>query len=234
MKFSVVVSSPRFARVIFLLGSSVFAVSAFAADAATGIKQPVSLDFDKVFNDKAEPGQIYFQASYALGADKHQVQVWRDRSQRLKRRTDDALETYIFKRPKETEWSMVVLDLKRKIRTDVDRTNLYRIGHFTDWFSMAHALTRPASQYQLSLAENPVPEEKPVDTCTWYSLTRNGTESKICWSKKYRLPLLIADANRQVQWRVTSVDVKVVPAAKFQIEDKDFVRNNANEDIHAD
>ncbi len=226
MKLLVSTLRPRLARVIFLSGLSFFALSSQAA----------SLDFDKVFNDKAEASQIHYQASYKLGETQHQVQVWRDRGQRLKRRTDDALETFIFKQAKETEWSMVVLDLKRKIRTDIDRTNLYRIGHFTDWFSMSHALSRPTAQYQLSLADKVSVDEKPLDACTWYSLksNSNGAESKICWSKKYRLPLLITDSKQQVQWRVSEVSTKAVPAAVFQIQDKDFVRNNANEDIQAD
>ncbi|MFZ6653999.1 hypothetical protein [Undibacterium sp. TJN19] len=224
MNFFALNFRPRHARVIFFVAATLCAASS----------QADSLDFDKVFNDKAEPAQVYFQASYQLGADKHEVQVWRDRHQHLKRRTDDALETFIFKQPKELEWSMVVLDLKRKIRTDIDRTNLYRIGHFTDWFSMSHALSRPAAAYQLTMTDKPLLQEKPVDNCNWYSLTRNSTESKICWSKKYRLPLLITDSASQVQWRVTKLSSKPMAASTFDIHDDHFVRNNANEDIHAD
>lgn len=228
MRFFAFNSNPRISRVNLLMAATL-CVTATAASS-----QASNLDFDKVFNDKAEPAQVYFQASYQLGADKHEVQVWRDRSQRLKRRTDDALETFIFKQPREVEWSMVVLDLKRKIRTDIDRTNLYRIGHFTDWFSMSHALSRPTAAYQLTTANKPLPEAKAVDNCTWYSLTRNGVESKICWSKKYRLPLLITDSEAHVQWRVTSVSSKAIATSNFDIQDQHFVRNNANEDIHAD
>lgn len=216
--------SPRLARVFFIIATTVFAASSQAA----------GLDFDKTFNDKGESRQLHYQATYSLDGKTHQVDIWRDRNQQLKRRTDDAVETFIFKPAKQTEWSMIVLDLKRKIRTDIDRTNLYRIGHFTDWFSLSHSLSRPTAQYQLSTTTTPVLEEKPISACTWYSLSRNNQESKICWSKNLHLPLVIADHNNQVQWRVTNANTKNIAASAFQIQDQGFVRNNANEDIQAD
>ncbi|MDY7540255.1 hypothetical protein QN372_10185 [Undibacterium sp. RTI2.1] len=216
--------SPRLARVFFIIATTLFAASSQAA----------GLDFDKTFNDKGESRQLHYQATYSLDGKIHQVDIWRDRNQQLKRRTDDAVETFIFKPAKQTEWSMIVLDLKRKIRTDIDRTNLYRIGHFTDWFSMSHSLSRPSGAYQLSTTNAPMIRDQPVTACTWYSLTRGQTESKICWSKKLRIPLLITDLNNQVQWKVTKAETQNITPFVFQIKDQGFVRNNANEDIQAD
>lgn len=226
--------NPRLARVFSLLA---LAAASFACHAA-------SLDFDTVFNDIGEARHSHYLASYFLnqasqpGAQgapvAHQVEVWRDADLRLKRRTDDSLETFVFKDAGQTEWRMVVLDLKRKIRTDIERTNLYRIGHFTNWFSLSHSLTRPVEKYQLIKISAPEGSEKPLAACQWYGLTRSGVESRICWSSKWRLPLLIMARDGKVQWRVTAADAHAIAASTYAIDDQGFVRNDANEDIKSD
>jgi hypothetical protein len=215
----------RISRAVLFLTLAFPAMGSFAAG---------GLDFDKTFNDKGEPRYLHYRAIYSLNGTNHQVEVWRDRDRRLKRRADDAIETLIFKPAKETEWRMVVLDLKRKIRTDIDRTNLYRIGHFTDWFSLSHALVRPIGPYQLKAMEKHAESETPVSSCHWYSMIHNRIESKICWSTAMRLPLLVIGPNGKVQWRVTDFDSKPVIAVAYQINDQGFVRNDANDDISAD
>ena len=177
---------------------------------------------------------MHFQASYVAEGKTHEVEVWRDGAVRLKRKTDANLETYVTKAPKEVEWRMVVLDMNRKIRTDIDRTNLYRIGNFIDWFGLSHALSRPLGAYQLRAEKNVPATEKAIAACRWYTFTTNGRESKICWSNNYRLPLMILGPDAQVQWRITAVDTKAVAESVFAIHDQGFVRNNANEDIRAD
>jgi hypothetical protein len=215
----------RISRAVLFLTLAFPAMGSFAAG---------GLDFDKTFNDKGEPRTMHYRAIYSLNGTNHQVEVWRDRDQRLKRRTDDTIETFIFKPAMETEWRMVVLDLKRKIRTDIDRTNLYRIGHFTDWFSLSHSLTRPTGQYRLKALDKPMAGETPVAPCRWYSMTRSGWESKICWSNAMRLPLLVLGPDETVQWRVTEFDSKPIALIAYQINDHGFVRNDANDDIQAD
>lgn len=192
------------------------------------------LDFDKTFNDHGEPARMHFRAGYLLNGTPHEVELWRDRGSSLKRRTDNAIETFVFKGAADPEWRMVLLDLKRKVRTDVDRTNLLRIGHFTDWFSLSHALARPAGTYQLIAVSAPDGIEKPLSACKWYSLTHEGAQSRICWSSSLRLPLLIASEDNVVQWRVTYVDSKVGSKDIFRINDDGFVKNDANSDIHGD
>lgn len=204
------------------------ALASLAAHAATQV------EFDKAFTDRNEPGQVHYRATYSLDGAEHRIEVWRDRSVSLRRRTDDAIETHVFRPPGEVEWKMVVLDLKRKIRTDVDRTNLYRIGHFTDWFSLAHALTRPIGPYELSALREPVTNAAPVAPCRWYLLTQAERSNKVCWSAAWHVPLVITDRNDKVQWRITEIDSGRLPADAFRIDDRGFVRNNANEDIKAD
>ncbi len=201
--------------------------------AAAG-SQAADLDFDQTFNIKGEARQLNYRATYVVDGRQHQVEIWRDRDLRLKRRTDDKLETHVFKPAKQAEWRMVVLDLPRKIRTDIDRTNLYRIGHFTDWFSMSHALARPTGSYLLTALKTAPSGEKPLSACRWYALNRGGTVSNICWSTELRLPLLIADGGGAVQWRVTAASKQALPATAFALNDAGFVHNDANADIKTD
>lgn len=211
-------------RAIFVAGI----LSAAASQAA-------DLDFDKTFAIKGEPRQLHYSASYVADGQPHAVEAWRLGEQRLRRRTDGKLETHIFKPAGQTEWHMVVLDLPRQIRTDIDRTNLYRIGHFTDWFSMSHALARPHGAYALTaLAAAPQVDDKPLSACRWYALAQGAAVSHICWSTALRLPLLITDAAGNTQWRVTAASTQALPAAAFALKDAGFVHNNANADIQTD
>ena len=204
------------------------AALAFAPAFANG------LDFDRTFTAGVEPRQSHYVATYRLGNTEHRVEVWRDRDRHLKRRTDDRIEIHVTKPAGEVEWTMVVLDLKRKIATRVERTNLLRIGHFTDWFALSHSLSRPAGAYELGPIARDAPRLKPVASCRWHLLTQGGRASKICWSAAHHLPLVIADGSDQVQWKIVEVDSRPLPAGAFAIDDRDFVRNNADQDIQAD
>ena len=164
----------------------------------------------------------------------HQTETWRDADRHLKRVTDGRLETHVFKPANQDEWRMMVLDRARKIRTDIDRTNLLRIGHFSDWFSLSHALARPVGPYQLVALATAPDMPKPVARCRWYELTRDEVASHLCWSTILRLPLVITDASNLVQWQVTAVDTRTQPGSTFDIDDAGFVHINANEEIQSD
>ena len=211
------------------------AAVAVPAFASTSRVAP-SLDFDRTFAERDDGHQATWTAVYESGGADHTIQVWRDAETRLKRRTDDAIETYLTRAPGSVEWSMSVLDLKRKIRTDVDRTNLLRIGHMADWFSSAHALARPRGAYRLEAIAAPSGEQ-PIGACRWYALTQGARRTTICWSVQARVPLLIEDATAgalQVVWRVTKVATGPLPAGVFTIDDRGFVRNDADADIGTD
>lgn len=216
----------RAAGVLLALGA-VAAVPLAQADA--------SLDFDRTFNDLREPQTSHYVATYRLADGEHRVEVWRDRSLHLRRRTDDAIETYVERLPGDTEWSMVVLDLRQRIRTDIDRTSLYRIGHFPDWFSMAHSLSRPAGPYRL--AEVPRGEEPRLATaapCRWYALSQGSRTTRICWSAAQRASLLIVDESNTPLWAIDHLDNLPLPGTVFAIDDRGFVRNDAHADIKGD
>lgn len=192
-----------------------------------------TLDFGRLFDCAGARNQSYYTATYRAGGRDHQVEVWRDGDLRIKRRTDDAIETYLLRPPGSDEWTMSVLDLERHIRTDITRTNLLRIGHFTDWFAQAHALSRPRATYRLTVSK-PLPGASPIATCAWYRLTERDRTTTICWSRQASLPLVIANADGAVVWRVTALDLRPLPRDTFTLDDRGFVRHDANGDIEPD
>lgn len=201
---------------------------------STGQATQTQLNFDSTFNSNNAPRSAHFRAQYETAGKTHLLEVWRNRDLSLKRRTDDAIETYVSRLPSDPEWSMVVLDLHQKIRTDIDRTNLYRVGHFVDWFGMAHGLSRPIGAYELRQVAAVSGGPRPVAPCRWYQLSNQGKESKICWSEAMKLPLIIATSDGHVQWRMLEVDTRRTSPTTFQVADEGFVRNNANADISTD
>ena len=203
--------------------------SAYASEASAA-----RLDFDKVFNADGAAPSMHFRAAYVSAGTTHQLEVWRDHEIRLRRRTDDAVETFVNRSANDPEWRMAVLDLRRKIRTDVDRTNLYRVGHFVDWFGMGHGLTRPSGPYELRQTAALRGVGPAIADCRWYRLSNQDKDSRICWSRAMGLPLLIATPDGQVQWRVTEADSRRATSGTFQIHDVGFARNNANADISTD
>ena len=216
------------------LGTLVAVAAAFGPAAAIG-DTSASLDFDRVFNDRGGPAQSHYVATYRLAGAVHGVEVWRDRDLQVRRRTDDAIETIAVRPPGTVEWSMTVLDLKRRVRTDVDRTNLYRIGHFTDWFALTHSLTRPVGAYSLqALPRTGTRLPVALAPCRWYALVQQSRTSNICWSSAQRAPLVISSGDGVVQWQITVVDSRPLTPAVFAVVAPGFVHNDARKDIQGD
>jgi hypothetical protein len=190
--------------------------------------------FEQVFDVRGEPAATHFEAVYEVGSAEHRVEVWRDGGQRIRRRTDDAAESYAVRTSAGPDFHLSLLDLKRRIRTDIDRDNLYRIGNFTDWFDLGHGLRHPAGSYTIVAAAAPAGAPKPVGACTWYDLAQSGRVTHVCWSAKDRLPLALIGQDGKPLWRVKRVDHRPIPAATFAIPDQGFVRNDANADIERD
>jgi len=192
------------------------------------------LTFEQAFSDKGEPSALHYQAVFKSRDGQHHLEVWRDADRRVKRRTDDAVETYVFRRPGDPEFHMSILDVKRHIHTQIDRTNLYRIGNFTDWFDLAHGLKHPKGTYRLVRAQAPEEAPKAIHPCQWYDLIQDERTTHICWSAQERLPLLIQSQGGEVVWRVATLDRKPIASKTFEIHDEGFVRNDANQDIERD
>lgn len=204
---------------------------AAAVSQAAQAKEPT---FEEVFNSKGEPRILHYQATFTSKGSEHWLEVWRDGDKRLKRSTDKAIETYVFRQPGSTEFQMSILDMKKKIHTRVGRTNLYRIGHLVDWFDLAHGLKYPVGAYRIAKAQATDDAPKAIMDCQWYDMTQNNRTTHICWSARNRLPVLIQAENGKIVWKLTSLDMKPIPAKTFEIHDEGFVRNDANEDIEGD
>jgi hypothetical protein len=208
-------------------------VTLCVAAAAPAAAFAAGLRFEDAFSDRGEPRTLHYQVEFSSGGVQHRLAVWRDGARRLKRRTDDAVETYAFRAPSEAEFRMSVLDLRRRIHTRVDRTNLYRVGNFSDWFDLAHGLKYPKTTYHLVSGRPPDHGPKAIGACRWYDLAQERRVTHVCWSTTHRIPLLIEEGGAVV-WRVTAVDLKPMAARTFDIHDEGFVRNDANEDIERD
>ena len=204
---------------------------AAAVSLSVPAKQP---SFDQIFSDRGEPSTLHYQAVFTSNGGEHHVEVWRDGEQRLKRRTDEAIETYVFRKPGDSDFRLSILDMKQRIHTRIDRTNLYRIGNFTDWFDLAHGLKHPMGVYRVVETQAQLGSPRAVKTCRWYELIQDEHTTEICWSAQSRLPMLIRTQDGKVVWRVTSLDQKPISAKTFDIHDEGFIRNDANQDIERD
>ncbi len=207
----------------------VLLAAAAPAAASTG-----GLTFEQAFAAGRKPTGVHFQATFRVAGAEHQLEVWRDGDRRVRRRTDDAVETFAFHRPGEAEFQLSVLDLKKRILTRVDRTSLYRIGSFTDWFDLSHGLEHPRGTYRLTGAGAPGGAPRPLERCRWYELAEAGRTTHICWSARDGIPVLVETDEGEVVWKVTRVDRGPVAPGTFDINDDGFVRNDAREDIEGD
>lgn len=214
-------------RRVFFIGAVAYSVSAINALAN-------ELQFDQAFSSRGEPPALHYQVTTESKGVQHRLEVWRDGDRRLKRRTDDAMEIYVVRKARDGEFQLSALDLKKRIHTRIDRTNLFRIGNFTDWYDLAHGLKHPTGSYQLD--RSPPVEGRPaaLERCSWYDLNQQGRITHVCWSETNRIPLLILSGEGTVLWRVTALDRKPVPEAVFAIQDAGYIQNNANRDIEGD
>ena len=102
---------------------------------------------------RANHAFLHYQVLFASNGAVHRMELWRDRDRRIKRVTDQALVTYATRKAGDVGYTLKVLDLKRRISTLIDRTNLYRIGSFTDWYDLSHGLRHPKGAYRLVAAQ---------------------------------------------------------------------------------
>ena len=222
----------RIARRLALLVAGMLVAS--AAQAVAAGSEAASLKFEKTFTDAAEPAALHYKATFVSRGASHQMEVWRDGQRRLKRSTDAAIETYVVRKPGSPDYQMVILDAPRKIVTRIDRTNLYRVGNFTDWFDLAHGLKHPKGDYQLTSSTAPAGVPRPLAACSWYDLTQSGRTVHVCWSARSRVPMLLVDQGGAVVWQVTELDQRPIAQATFQVHAEGFVQNDANADMDRD
>lgn len=202
--------------------------------AAAWHAQAGELRFEQAFNAGGDAGALHYRASYRAGGGLHRVEVWRDGELRIRRRTDDRVEVHASRTAGSAEFTMSILDLDRRIHTSVSRSNLYRIGSFTDWFDLAHGLRHPKGAYQLASIAAPPGAGTPLQPCSWFELAQNGQTSRICWSARDQAPMLIVSGDGDVVWRIDALDREPIAPEVFAIQDEGFLRNDADQDIEPD
>ena len=193
-----------------------------------------NLKFDQVFSDKGEPKNINYEVTYKSVTGEHHLEVWREGNTRLKRKTDDALELYIIKDQNGPEFNLSILDLKKKIYTQIKRTNLYRIGSFTDWYDLAHGLKHPLAAYEINKLSVAPSKSTPVSSCKWYELIQGENKTQICWSSDYKIPLMMTSLKGDIFWNVKKVNINKMVPSVFEIHSEGFIKNDANRDIEPD
>lgn len=196
---------------------------------------PAELDFDRTFSEAGEPASLYFKARYGVPGAAHTLELWRLGQAHLLRKTDARIETYVTRSSKEPEFQMTVLDHQRHIASHVSRNSLYKVGSFIDWFDLAHGLRRPVGHYELVRATTPPDVTAPIEDCQWFELHTGTTTDRLCWSARYRIPLVIYSMARSaVVWSVEQVSTRPVSLARFRVDETGFVINNADRDIEQD
>lgn len=208
--------------------------AAIAAAGVAGHADAAGLRFQDVFSAHGEPASLHYRVAFRSRGTVHQMEVWRDGDRRLRRNTDQAITSFAFHPPGDAGYRLSILDRQKRIHTSIDRTNLYRIGEFSDWFDLSHGLRHPRGEYVLARSAPPAHGPAAIRPCAWYDLTEGARTTRICWDAADRIPLLIAAADGQPLWRVDAVDRKPIPASLFVIDDQGYIRNDANLDIAND
>jgi hypothetical protein len=231
MKFRVctVFSGPS--RAAFLAASLALSVT-FSLTLAGVCHAADTLSFEQAFQSGTEPASLHYTASYEDARGHHELEVWRQGEQKLRRRTDASIDLYATADADDVD--LVTLDHTRHRRTDISRSSLYQLGHFIDWFGLAHSLNKPTQAYSLQRATGFSVQEAPLATCDWYALQIESRQSLICWSAAYRIPVQIADAAGKLQWRLTEVDTAAIAGNVFTINDKGYVRLDAENELKSD
>ncbi len=137
------------------------------------------------------------------------LEFWRDANGATVRRTGNAVELRLTPAP-DGEDAYQLRDLAKRTAYDVHRVNLFRVGIFTDRWSVQHLLDTPSGAYTLT----PGAEERtPVGPCRWVTITpQQGAVTEACWSAREGLPLRERVAGREVL-TVTALDQAPLPAA---------------------
>ncbi len=165
------------------------------------------LAWAELFSPVGAPAHLHLRARYrdAAGGE-HRIELWRDGARRLVRRTDGRL-TLFAERDGDGEVQLRLHDAARNRAYRVSRQHLARLGTFADWGALATLLERPAGLRGLRAGGR-------GDGCRWYEAELgDGGGERICWSRRWRIPLRVEQRARDGAWRPSLV-VDAVTAAR--------------------
>lgn len=156
------------------------------------------------------------------------LEFWRDEAGRVIRRTGNRAELHLTQ-AKDGEDLYQLRNLLSRTAYDVHRVNLYRVGVFTDRWSVQHLLDRPSGTYTLARVGRS--EQTVAGTCEWWRVTSLPKVSEVCWSARYGVPLLLKSGGRTVL-SVTKVETN--PGFPSATLPADWQEYNADEDLAPD
>jgi len=199
-------------------------VLALLATSAVAHAEPNA--WQRTFVTKRAPKTVFFRATFEDASGKpHEVRSWRDGDKRLRRDTDAAM-SLLVTRAAGGELAYELVDRVQKVKVEVNRTNLYRVGLFSDWSALATNVAEPRTKYDLVVTDR-TEKRKVGGDCRWVKLDKQ----EICWSDAWGVPLVIRRDAREI-YRVVEISSKV-DAKVFEPEQGLFVVD-ANEDMGGD
>jgi hypothetical protein len=179
---------------------------------------------------EAAPAQLHLRATYLDGrGGSHRLEVWRD-GDRLRRDTDERLSLYV-QHDRNGEDRYRVIDRTRNFGYSVARTNLYRLGTFVDWTSLTTLLSPALRRAALRPTAEP-DVQTAAGRCRWLAAP-TSPEGRVCWSRRFALPLLIKNARGETVVTVEKVEIKR-PASSTFAEVAGVLTVDADRDISPD
>ena len=116
-----------------------------------------------------------------------------------------------------------VIDREKKIDHKLGSQAMFRAGMLYNFYSMAHALSRPAGRFSLSALKAPQ-GRIAGQTCSWYLLQADAQPaSRICWSTAAGIPLAMDGPGAspgawQRSFEVQTLDRNPIPPATFAVD----------------
>jgi hypothetical protein len=213
---------------LLLIGAASLQLGLLLAPGAQAARLQASPTWAQAFGDVHSP--IHLLATYSDAQGRKQpLEFWRSGVGEVRRRTGNRAELWL--QPAQDGADQYQLrNLLNRTAFDVHRVNLFRVGVFTDRWSVQRLLDRPAGKVQPKRLGRQ--EQTPAGDCEWWSMVQaSGVSSQVCWSVSYGVPLLLKAGGRTVLSvrRVTSLSA--FPSAALP---KGWQHYNADEDLSPD
>ncbi|MET0400791.1 MAG: hypothetical protein ABW123_00255 [Cystobacter sp.] len=163
---------------------------------------PPSLTWEGVFGAPATAPDVYLRAKIHDAAGKARLfTLWREGERRLGRLDEDGLELRAEDEgpPGAPAYVFTVVDRRAGTLRRVPAERAARLGPTFTWWSQAHLLSLPGPRYTLQRSSGPGTRWGGA-RCEWYVFTPAGLPgTRICWSRRYAVPLRI-DERRGTEW----------------------------------
>ncbi len=190
------------------------------------------LSCQSLFSNEGIAQYIHFNAEYLDEKNnRHELEYWRKGKEKLRRLTDNKLDTYAYL-GKDGNYTYFVIDKQRQIAVKISKAGLYRTGIFYDWNSLAHILRCDSKDSLKKLDKESIKLYGYM--CEWYDLLKPSEAYRVCWSKQLGIPFLIErsqDNQARIIWKIKSLDTKPMDESFFNIKTGNLFRIDADEDI---